>query len=72
MVIDWGITPELVNTAKLALEANIERREKKGHVVRVIKEPYHEGISNIRCILEIDGARTRMVYLSNRGLWSTA
>jgi hypothetical protein len=74
MIVHRDPTPtaDMVEKARLALKANIERREKKGHVVRVLKGPYHENLRNIRRVLEIDGARTRMVYLPKRGRWSTA
>ena len=65
-------TAEVVKAAKIALKANIERRRKKGHSVRVLKNPYHEGLDYVRCVLEINGAKKRMVYFPKRGLWSTA
>jgi hypothetical protein len=54
-------TADMVEKARLALKANIEWREKKGHVVRVLKGPYHENLRSIHRVLEIDGGRTRMV-----------
>lgn len=55
--------------AQQALAAHIARRKKRGQQVKVLKKPYHEGLNNIRCILSIDGERTRLVFVDKDGLW---
>ena len=52
MIVNRDPTPtaDMVEKARLALKANIEWREKKGHVVRVLKGPYHENLRNIRLV----------------------
>ncbi len=43
-------TADMVEKSRLALKANIEWREKKEHVVRVLKGPYHENLRNVRLV----------------------
>ena len=66
------ITHETVRLAEKALERNIERRLQRGHSVNVVREIYYEGLTNIRCVLEINGLRRRMVFLQSTGLWRTS
>ena len=66
------ITPEIVQTSEQRLEENIERRRAAGKVVEVIRPPYHEGLSNVRCVLRINGNDVRMVYSPKKRLWRKA
>jgi hypothetical protein len=66
------ITPSMVRSAKLSLEANIKRREKKGEKVGIVEKPYHKGFGHIRCVLSIDGKKQRMFYLPETNLWRKA
>jgi hypothetical protein len=66
------IDPELIAEARKALDGYIQRQEKKGVTVVVEQPLYHEGLYNVRCILSLDGQRTRMYYRQSLGRWVKA
>jgi hypothetical protein len=63
------ITPEIIEQAKKALEIYIQRQVDKGLSVEMVEPPYHQGGSVVRCILVINGVRTRPFFREKRGVW---
>lgn len=67
-----GLSPLIVAAAKTALCKNIARRRKRGQQVKILKEPYHEGLNTIRCVLMLDGERNRFFYCPAKDRWIKA
>lgn len=64
-----GVSPATFVQAVRSLEGVLHRRRRSGHVVEVVKPPYHGGLSNVRCLLRIDGRVTRLFYRARRDRW---
>lgn len=67
-----SIAEAIVKAAKKALEKNLVRRKNKGQHVVVERQPYHEGLSRIRCVLLVDGEKTRLYYNPDNDSWIRA
>lgn len=67
-----GITPEIVEEAQRLLNEYIGRRTASEKTVQIAKPLYHQGLSNIRCVLCINGKDTRMLYSPKEKLWRKA
>lgn len=67
-----SITKAIVKAAQKAFEKNLVRRKNKGQQVVVERQPYHEGLSRIRCVLLVDGVKTRLYYNPDNDRWIKA
>jgi hypothetical protein len=63
------IDKALVAEARAALRRYMQRRRKAGEVVTVEESLYHKGLSNVRCVLKIDGVSYRLYYRQAEGRW---
>jgi hypothetical protein len=66
------IDPQLLADAEAALGRYIAGQRKRGSAVEVQKPLYHEGLTNIRCVLLIDGKPNRMYFRQALGRWVKA
>lgn len=66
------IDKALLAEAKAALRRYMERRRKAGATVTVEETLYHKDLSNVRCVLQIDGVSCRMYYRQAEGRWEKA
>jgi hypothetical protein len=66
------IDKALLAEAKAALRGYMERRRKAGATVAIEEPLYHNDLSNIRCVLQIDGESCRMYYRQAEGRWEKA
>lgn len=62
----------LIAEAKAALRKYMQRKRKLGATVAVEEPIYHKGLSNVRCVLQIDGVSCRMYYRQAEGRWEKA
>lgn len=62
----------LINNAREKLMEFIEQQKNKGKEIEIIEEPYQKGLKNIRCVLSINGKRTRMFCQPNELIWKRA
>ena len=66
------IGPKLLADAEAALGRYIAGQHKRGSAVEVQKPVYHEGLTNIRCVLLIDRKPNRMYFRQALGRWVKA
>ena len=66
------IDPQLLADAEAALGRYIAGQRKRGSAVEVQNPLYHEGLTNIRCVLLIDGKPSRMYFRQALGRWVKA
>jgi hypothetical protein len=66
------IDPQIIADAEAKLESYIAGQRKRGSTVEVQRPPYHEGLTNIRCVLLIDGTPARMYFRKSLGRWARA
>ena len=55
--------------ATQALHLNVERRVRNGQAVDTLRDPYAQDLAWVRCVLSINGVRTRMVYFPGKNQW---
>jgi hypothetical protein len=58
-----------IEIVEAKLQGYIYRRRMEGCEVEIIKPIYHEGLNQIRCILSINGFRTRIWYNTTIKNW---
>lgn len=64
-----GVTDDLVNEAKVEFKKALKRKRARGHEVKIVKSPYHEGLSNVRSVLEVDGVEQRLFFHKASKRW---
>ena len=67
-----AIDPQIIADAETTLKRYIAGQRKRGTAVEVQQAPYHEGLTNVRCVLVIDGESTRMYFRQALGRWVKA
>ena len=58
-----------IEIVEAKLQGYIYRRRMEGNEVEIIKPIYYEGLNHIRCILSINGFRTRIWYHTKIKNW---
>jgi hypothetical protein len=62
-----GVPKKIIEQAEKEFPLYLERIRKKGDKVVVLKPPYHDGLINVRGLLEVNGIPKRIFF--HEGKW---